>query len=1193
MYARCNSFEKALGVFEEFKQRDCAPWNALIGVFIEHGRYEDVLNFLRQMKSEGTTPDAVTFVCSLKACNAMRDLNNGFDLHSEIAKKGYVGKNAFVDSSVVAMYCKCGALEEAKNVLESLPSRDTFTWTALATGYVKHGHGEKALDCLVQMQKEGITYSAVSFVCGLKACVNVGSLEKALGLHAEIARSGLLEKSIHINSTLVHVYSRCGSLRIAQEVFDTYPSRNEILWNALISGYSEQGHNERALCAYKNMQLDGYSPGSVTYICSLKACRLLGSSQTGFEIHGAIIKRGLEDDVVVGTALVDMYTKNNLLADAKKILDMMPYRNVVTWNALIAGYIEQDHGEEPITHYEQMYHDDVSPDAVTFICCAKACSGILATEKAHFFHIEASKRGLDLDRILGGALVDMYARFGWFSAAQKVFDSLSNPDDVTWNSLIGGYLDSGHVHKALEHFERMQTEGIFQDSFSFLHGLKAYSSIGLWEKGQELHIETVKRGLLETDSFLCSAFVDAYARCSLLIDAQVVLDTCQSQSVVAWNALLSGFVEHEHYVKVLDCYKCMRCEGIAVDAVTFICVLKACGMTKALMEGQEIHTCIVQRGLDDDIQLGTTLVDMYGKLSCLEEEEETFVKLPVRNIVSWNVLLTNFLKNGHFEQAVPCFEKMESEYISWDETTAVCALKAWANLGSADGVRKAHAEILKKGLDNDGLVGNSLIDVYIKVGFLSEAKYMFHKIFMADKASWNAMIAGHVEQEQAEEALCLYDQMQTLCICPDAITYIFILKACGCKPTVVRGREMHAEIVKKGFPEADVYIDTALIDMYIDCGLIAELQHVFYQLPLRNLATWNALLTGYVEYGFAEEVLSLFNLMQAKGVALDSISVTSALKACSVLQESYAAREIHIFIVKAGLDRESVLGNALVDMYHKCDSVLEARRTFDGLLVQDMVSWSISIANYAGHCDGDAALDCFEVMENGVFTGSAVTFASSLKACGSSGALTKGHKLHSLLVKIGLECEPYIGNAVLDMYSKCGLHATMQEVFNRVGTPDLIAWNSLIAGYAQLGESHRAFYAFNKLSEEDTLPDIVTFSSVLNACSNGGCVDEGSLYFLAIKNDFDCIPTLELFTCMVDLLARAGNLITAMIFIELMPFQPSVLPWHVLLGACRKWGDVQLGQHAFENAILFDESAAAAYVCLANIYADIQIAYSA
>lgn len=183
----------------------------------------------------------------------------------------------------------------------------------------------------------------------------------------------------------------------------------------------------------------------------------------------------------------------------------------------------------------------------------------------------------------------------------------------------------------------------------------------------------------------------------------------------------------------------------------------------------------------------------------------------------------------------------------------------------------------------------------------------------------------------------------------------------------------------------------------------------------------------------------------------------------------------------------------------------------------------------------------------------------------------------------GLETDLIVGSSLVDMYAKCGLLAEAQEVFANLLVRDLLLWNALITGYSQLGESGRAFNTFFEMTGEGLKPDLVTFVSILNACSHAGLVVDGVMCFDALINDYGLIPTLEHYNCMIDLLCRAGHMDKVVGLIEEMPLHPDIVVWHTVLGACRKLGDVELGLHVFENALLLDNNDVGACVSMFNI----------
>ena len=190
---------------------------------------------------------------------------------------------------------------------------------------------------------------------------------------------------------------------------------------------------------------------------------------------------------------------------------------------------------------------------------------------------------------LGNSLVDMYAKCGMLAKAQEVFEDLPNRNVVTWSALIAGYTRHNLGDEALKCFRRMQDEGISPNAVTFICILKACGSTASLHIGEEIHAEVKKQGLLGKDVVLATALIDMYAKCGVLRKSQQIFDKLRVRNVICWNSLISGYVEHEHVVQAYKCFRQMGEEGIFPDAVTFICILKACSRTGGLEMGKEIH----------------------------------------------------------------------------------------------------------------------------------------------------------------------------------------------------------------------------------------------------------------------------------------------------------------------------------------------------------------------------------------------------------------------------------------------------------------------------------------------------------------------------------------------------------------------------------------------------------------------------
>ena len=486
---------------------------------------------------------------------------------------------------------------------------------------------------------------------------------------------------------------------------------------------------------------------------------------------------------------------------------------------------------------------------------------------------------------------------------------------------------------------------------------------------------------------------------------------------------------------------------------------------------------------------------------------------------------------------------------------------------------RAHASILKKGLlERSPYVGNTLVSMYAKCGMITKAHQVLENLPFRDVVSWSALISGYTHLGQCEEAMKAYEEMQSDGFSSDSVTYTSLLKACGSIPAIKKGRLIHSEIVNKGLLESNkhVVLSNALVDMYAKLGVLIEAKHVLCEMATRNVATWNALITGYIRLGQDEGAINCFECMKNEGTAPNSITFTCILKACGRMRKLCMGEEVHDEIMARRLlkDDDVRLGNALIDMYARCGCLVKARKAlYDLGLTRNKVSWNALISGYSQQCRAEEALDCLESMRQDGILPDEITFTCILKACGSMGAFDKGKEIHDEIDKQGLlEKDAVLGTALVDMYARCGALPKAYEVLQKLPNRNIISWNALISGYAQGGQGIEVMTCFKQMLCEGLTPNIVTFSCLLNACSHSGLVDEGETCFVNMSQSHGMFLDLEHYTCMVDIFGRAGHLDKAVMAIKEMPCSDYPPVWAALLGACRKWGYVNLGRFAFKNA---------------------------
>lgn len=459
-----------------------------------------------------------------------------------------------------------------------------------------------------------------------------------------------------------------------------------------------------------------------------------------------------------------------------------------------------------------------------------------------------------------------------------------------------------------------------------------------------------------------------------------------------------------------------------------------------------------------------------------------------------------------------------------------------------------HDLIRGSDFENDVMVGTALVRMYGNCGCLEEAEKVFDKILDRDIILWNNMVALYVQHGKSIHALVLYDQILKEGVMPNKATCSSLLHACASQYAVAVGKQMHARFTGSSFG-FDLVIETALINMYGKCGCLESAHHLFDRMHARDLIAWTTMISLYAQHEQHQEAFQLFSQMQQEGLIPDIVTIIGMISACASQDALYISRQIHACIVGTQFDSDTVLGNALVNMYGKCGRLEDAVISFAQMHKRDTVS-----------------------------------FLNILSACASQAALIEGQQVHSLLVASGLEFDSVLSNALVNIYGKCGFLKDARKLFDQMTERNVVSWNAIIAAYSQNGNGKDVLRLFDKMQQSKVKPDNFTFVSILTGCSHAGLVDEGCRIFLAMGQNHEVSPILDHYNCMLDILARAGQLDEAESLIKVMPLQATAVSWTTLLGACKTEVDVRRGERAAANALKLDPEDVTLHVLLSNVY---------
>uniref|UniRef100_J3M5V9 Uncharacterized protein n=2 Tax=Oryza brachyantha TaxID=4533 RepID=J3M5V9_ORYBR len=421
---------------------------------------------------------------------------------------------------------------------------------------------------------------------------------------------------------------------------------------------------------------------------------------------------------------------------------------------------------------------------------------------------------------------------------------------------------------------------------------------------------------------------------------------------------------------------------------------------------------------------------------------------------------------------------------------------------------------------------------------------------------------------------------------PDSYTLPFLLLAAARCPAPSLARCAHALLQKIGLTNHDHTVHS-LITMYSYIDDPRAARKVFDGIPFRDVVSWNAMMKAYGRVGMPGEVGRMFQAMVKEGaVAPNAVTVAVVLAACRDEGNLVLGRWMEEWSRSAGMETESLVGSALLGMYEKCGEISEARRVFDSITDKDVVAWNAMITGYAQNGMSNEAIALFHSMRKAGVRPDKITLAGVLSACSAVGALELGSELDNYASHRGLYSNVYVGTALVDMYAKCGDLDKAIKVFRKMPCKNVASWNALICGLAFNGQGDEAIQHFKLMRNEEGLkPDDITFIGVLSACVHAGLLKDGQRWFNSLTSEFQIVPKMEHYSCMVDLLARSGHLEEAWDFIEKIPEKVDAAMLGALLAACRKCKNVEIGERVINMIIQLEPTNSWNYVVSSKIYA--------
>ncbi|KAA8542420.1 hypothetical protein F0562_023444 [Nyssa sinensis] len=440
---------------------------------------------------------------------------------------------------------------------------------------------------------------------------------------------------------------------------------------------------------------------------------------------------------------------------------------------------------------------------------------------------------------------------------------------------------------------------------------------------------------------------------------------------------------------------------------------------------------------------------------------------------------------------------------------------------------------------------------------------LFDRISERTVVTVNCMISGYVKKGIFNVGLSLFMRVLAGCfglvVKPNYVTLVILISGCTEFGELSVGNLLHSYSCKVGLDSKNEVCNT-LVDLYAKFGYMGDAARVFNDMTQRDLVSWNTMIMGYSKNNKCAKAFSLFREMRNRNIIFDRVSLISLISAASGCRDLDMGKVVHGYIKRSGIETSISVQTALINMYSRCGLIEFARKIFDELAEENIISWNSMIHGYVECGLNIEALRLFNLIQSRKLKVDEVTMLGLIIACRNSGELYHGILIHSYMESSEhLNGSTGLCNALIDMYAKCGSMTQARALFDKMPRRDVITWTSMIVGHAINGEGEAALFAFRQMGAEKIEPNSVTFIGVLSACDHSGLVDEGQNLYETMHKVYHIEPKIEHCGCMVDMHARAGMLEEAYQFVKKMPVKPNAVVWRMLIHACRVHSQFDLG----------------------------------
>lgn len=588
----------------------------------------------------------------------------------------------------------------------------------------------------------------------------------------------------------------------------------------------------------------------------IRDCVNEGSLQKIKAIHGFLLKLEYSerDLLILSNHVIHAYSKCYDFSTAYRVFDQMSKKNLFSWTVMIVGSTENGFFLDGLYFFLGMLNHDILPDKFAYSSILQTCIGLGNVELGKMLHAQIVVSGFACDTFVTTSLLNMYAKLQMIEDSFKVFSTMNQHNQVSWNAMISGFESNALPLEAYNLFLKMKEGGVTPNMYTIISVSKAVGKLSDIEKCRTVHSDASEFDMDSTVR-VGTALIDMYSKCGYLSDARSIFysNFTSSEVNMPWNAIISGYSQCGYSKEAMELFVTMCENNIQPDIYTYCSVFNSIAALKYKPFVKEVHTMTLKSLSELNISVWNAIADAYAKCGLLEDVEIVFERMEERDIVSWTTMMTAYSQCSRPEHALVIFSKMREEGCMPNQFTFSTVLDICASLCLLEYGQQVHGLLCKAGLDTDKCTESALVDMYAKCGSVSYARKAFERILDPDTVSWTAIISGYAQHGLADDAFQLFRRMEQSGIEVNAVTLLCIIFACSHQGMVDEGLYYFQQMEDYYglVPEMEHY--ACIVDLLGRVGHLNGAMDFIEKMPIKpNEMIWQTLLGACRVHGNAE-----------------------------------------------------------------------------------------------------------------------------------------------------------------------------------------------------------------------------------------------------------------------------------------------------------------------------------------------------